>query len=133
MADYLPRYTPGAAITCTASGNVTGGRLVTALGDYQVKNAAPFDTHILGVASVDSAAGETLAVFSGGVQALTVAGAAVAAGKPVYLAADGCVSASGDFPVGIALTGGAAGAQIDVNMGAILAPAEAPAAPAEGD
>lgn len=104
MADYLPKFKPGQAITRTASATVTGGRLITVAGAH----AAADSTTWLGVASHDAANGDSVGVYCDGVQKLT-ASAAIAAGDRVKCAAAGKVatltagSDAYDRLVGIAL------------------------------
>lgn len=104
MADYLPKFKPGQAITRTATATITGGQLVTVAGAVAVADSTTW----LGVASKDAATGQTFGVYCDGVQYLT-ASAAVAAGDRVKCAAAGKVavltagSDAYDRLVGIAL------------------------------
>jgi hypothetical protein len=82
MADYLPRYTPGATITQTASAAITGGRLVAVSATGPVATAAADSALVVGVAAADVAAsGDRCTVFptrSGGVHKLVASGAITA-------------------------------------------------------
>ena len=53
MADYLPKHTPGQAITLTASAAVTGGRLVAVSGAGTVAPAGADSAAVVGVAGFD--------------------------------------------------------------------------------
>lgn len=109
MADYLPKFDPGQAITLTATGTITGGLMVTIAGAV----AGADSTTWLGVASKDAASGQTFGVYADGVQRLT-ASAAISAGAPVKCAASGKVVTYVDGTdaqlrlVGIALSAAAA-------------------------
>jgi hypothetical protein len=111
MADYLPKFKPGQAVTFKASAAVTGGRLVAATGDRTVGPAAADSAAVVGVAGFDAAIGEDVTVFTraGGVQSLT-ASAAIAAGAKVSSAAAGKIQTIGATtnPIGLALTAAAA-------------------------
>ena len=111
MADYLPKFKPGEAVTFTASAAVTGGRLVVATGDRTVGPAGADSAAVIGVAAFDAASGESVTVFTraGGIQRLT-ASAAIAAGAQVISAANGKIATvgAGANPIGIALVAAAA-------------------------
>lgn len=88
MADYLPKFKPGEAISFIAgSGGVTGGLMVTAAGVTAGANA----TDWLGVASHDAAQGLKCGAYSGGVQ-YVVANGAISVGGTVKCAANGQVA-----------------------------------------
>ena len=116
MTGYLPRHTPGDAITRTAGDDVIGGRLVDATGAH----ADADSTTVIGVAAKDTPEGFPFTVYSGGVQHLTAA-SAVAVGDLIVAADDGKIAAAGEEAapttiVGIALADGAADADIDVKF-----------------
>lgn len=115
MADYLPKFKPGEAVTFTASAAVTGGRLVVVTGDRTVGPAGADSAAVVGVAAFDAASGEPVTVFTraGGVQRLT-ASAAIAAGARVISASAGKVATigAGANALGVALE--AASADNDV-------------------
>ena len=113
MADYLPRFNPGEAITLTAGEDITGGRLVSVSGDLTVVTSAADATHVVGVAGFDTTEGDGVTIYRDGVQRLTLAGT-VAAGDEVFAADGGAVGAAGTVSVGVALQGGAEGDVIDV-------------------
>ena len=110
MAEYLPKFIPGQAITLTASAKIVGGQLVEVSGAGTVGVAGADSAKVVGVA-VDAASGERLTVYCGGVQRLAAAGA-ITAGAAVYAADNGQIQASGNNKIGIALS--AAGKQGDL-------------------
>lgn len=115
MADYLPKFTPGKAITLTASADVTGGRLVEVTGNRTVGPAAADVADVVGVAGTDALSGEKVLVYPrpGGVQRLVASGA-IAAGVKVISATGGKIATvgAGANPIGISLQ--AAAADLDV-------------------
>ena len=115
MADYLPKFKPGQAVTFTASADVTGGRLVEVTGNRTVGPAGADASDVVGVAGYDAKAGDPVTVYTraGGVHPLTASGA-IAAGAKIASAAAGKVQtiASLTNPVGLALE--AASADNDV-------------------
>ncbi|TDW31016.1 capsid cement protein [Cryobacterium psychrophilum] len=115
MADYLPKFTPGKAVTFTASGDVIGGRLVNVTGNRTVAPAGADSAAVVGVAGFDALTGESVTVYTrpSGVQQL-VASAAIAAGAKIISAAAGKIATqgAGTNPIGIALA--AATADLDV-------------------
>ena len=114
MAEYLPKFIPGQAITLAASAAVTAGQLVEVTGPGTVGPAGADSAKVVGVAGFDVASGDRVTVYRGGVQRLAASGA-VTAGAAVYAAAAGQVASSGTNKVGTALTSAAqAGDIIDV-------------------
>jgi predicted RecA/RadA family phage recombinase len=115
MADYLPKFKPGQAVTFTASADVTGGRLVALTGNRAVAPAGADSAAVIGVAGFDALAGEKVTVYTraGGVHGL-VANGAIAAGAKVISAATGKAATigAGANAIGIALE--AAAADLDV-------------------
>lgn len=111
MADYIPKFKPGQAVTFKASAAVTGGRLVAVTGPRTVGPAGADSAAVVGVAGFDAAIGDDVTVFTraGGVHSL-VASAAIVAGAKVSAAATGKVQTIGSTtnPVGIALDAAAA-------------------------
>lgn len=111
MADYLPKFNPGQAVTFTASAGVTGGRLVDVTGNRTVGPAGADVADVVGVAGYDALTGEAVTVFCrpAGVQRL-VANGAIAAGAKVISATGGKVATigAGVNPIGIALQAAAA-------------------------
>ncbi len=106
MADYIPKFKPGSAVTFTASADVTGGRLVEITGNRAVGPAGADSAKVFGVAARDTEAGDTVLVYGPGIHTLT-ASAAVAAGAQVAAAADGKVAGTGTNFIGIAITAAA--------------------------
>lgn len=79
MADYLPRFKPGQAITSQASAAITGGRAVAISGSGTVATAAADSTAFVGIAAFDVAAsGDKVTIFTGGVQKCVASGAITA-------------------------------------------------------
>jgi hypothetical protein len=109
MADHIHLFKPGAAVTCAASADVTGGRLVEISGDREVQHAAAASAKVFGTAARDVKSGDDVLVLRGGIQEL-VASAAITVGARVAAAADGKVATVGaDEPsVGLAVTAAAA-------------------------
>ena len=119
MAEYLPVYKPGQALTLKASAAVTGGQLLAVSGSGTVAPAGAGATNWIGVAGFDGATNDNVTVFSSGVQALVASGA-VAAGDLLVAGAAGTVAtgatpAAGAF-VGVALTSAANGAKVRVRF-----------------
>lgn len=118
MADYLPKFKPGTAITRVTSAAVTGGLLVSVSGSNTVATSAAGDRSWLGVASRDAtASGQQIGVHCGGVQRLT-ASAAIAAGVLVKCAASGQVvtwvvgTDAAELAVGLTLEAAAGAASV---------------------
>lgn len=108
-ADYVPKFTPGAAVTYTAESAITAGRVVELSGDRTVSTAAAGSAKAVGVAARAAKVGEQVLVhhLNGQVHRLVTAGA-VAAGDRVAAAADGKVATATENTVGLALTSAAA-------------------------
>lgn len=120
MSEYLPKFTPGDAIPMTASADVKGGQLLEVSGDGTVAAAAADSSKWVGVAGFDTASGERVTVFSGGVQR-PIASGSITAGDVVAAAAAGKVAKAGDAPdaaslVGVALSDAADGAPVTVKF-----------------
>lgn len=115
MAEYLPIYKPGQAITLKASAAITGGQLVEVTGSGTVGPAGAASTKVAGVAAFDAAVNDEVTIYSGGVQH-AVASGAVAAGDVVQAAAAGKVATGTTAPLGIALTAAADGADVRVQF-----------------
>lgn len=107
MADYIPKFIPGDAVTFTASAAVTGGRLVAASGERTVEPAGANSASVVGVAGRDAALGEQVTVYIGRPVQRLIAAGAITAGDQVGSAAAGKVSASSGVVFGIALTSAA--------------------------
>lgn len=117
MADYLPLFTPGAAVTFAAGANVTGGRLAAVAGDRIAVHATADSAKVVGVFAHDATEGDNVAVYSGGVQRPLASGA-INAGDRVAAAADGTVSTTGTNKIGTALAAAADGALAQIKFDA---------------
>lgn len=121
MADYVPVFKPGQAVTMTAGAAITGGQLVYVSAANTVQKTSAATAAWLGVAMQDTDSGDQVAVSCGGVQELT-ASAAISVGAAVIPAADGKVATIGSETnyarvIGIALTAASAdGDEIRVAM-----------------
>lgn len=105
MADYLPKFKPGTAITFTASADIIGGRAVAVTGNRTVAHAGAASTKYVGIAGHSAAQGEKVTVHLPGQVQRGLAASTIAAGDTVATAADGKV-ATGVAKIGLALTGG---------------------------
>lgn len=129
MAEYLPVYRPGQALTLKASAAITGGQLVAISGSGTVAPAGAGVANWVGVAAFDAAINDNVTVHSSGVQSLTATGA-ITAGDLVVSAAAGTVSTlaaagaayvqaeanASRTVVGMALTSAANGAKVRVKF-----------------
>lgn len=113
MAEYLPIYKPGQAITLKASAAITGGKLLEVSGSGTVAHAGAASTKTVGVAGFDAANGADVTVYTGGVQHLEAAGE-VTAGDQVQAGAAGTVATGTTAPIGVALNTAASGASVRV-------------------
>lgn len=106
MVDYLPKFDEGDAITFTASGTVTGGRLQAVTGNRTCADSGA-DILVVGVAAYDAVSGDQVTVYTrvGGVHKLVASGA-IAAGARVASDVNGQVktNGAGANPIGQALT-----------------------------
>lgn len=107
MAEYVPLYMPGRAITLPASATVIGGQLLIISGSNTVAPATVATHSWIGVAGFDAAIGDQVTVYCEGVQKLTATGS-ITAGANVEAATAGTVAAhtngTNDFNiVGVAL------------------------------
>jgi hypothetical protein len=114
MGDYTETHSPGAHVTYTASGAITGGQVVALVSAGTVATAAGTALEpIVGVACHDQVAGQKVTVARGGVQRPIAAGV-IAAGAYVKSAAAGQVTTfvtGTDNPVsclGVAIEAGTA-------------------------
>jgi len=120
MAEYLPLYLPGKAITRTASASITGGQLVIVSGSGTVAPASAASASWLGVAANDASNGDNVTVFCEGIQRLTASGS-ITAGNTVEAAASGQVAAHTNGTndvniVGVALTTATTGNPVEVSF-----------------
>jgi Uncharacterized conserved protein (DUF2190) len=119
MADYLPLFKPGQAITKQASAAVTGGQPVYVSGSGTVANSGAAANIPVGVAAFDAASGDKVTFFGRGqVHRLTATGT-VTAGDLVEAAAAGAVAThtigTNDARVfGIALTTATTGNVVEI-------------------
>ena len=120
----VPFWDEGNTFTGHASAAVTGKRFVTISGPRVEGNpavahaAGTATTKAVGVAAYDAAAGTKVTVYSGpGIVMPVTAGAAIAAGAPIYSLADGRATsvATGNI-VGWALDDAAVGADCPVKL-----------------
>lgn len=115
MAEYLPIYKPGQAITLKASAAITGGQVVEVTGDGTVGPAGAASTKVLGVAGFDAAINDNVTVYAGAVQHCTASGA-ITAGDTVQAAASGKVATGTTAPIGLALSTAADAADVRVRF-----------------
>lgn len=119
MAEYVPIFKPGQAITLKASATITAGQLVAVSGSGTVAPAGAASTATVGVAAFDGVTNDNVTVFSGGVQNCTASGT-VTAGDPVIAGAAGTVATSATPPagqqVGVALSTATTGNKVRVQF-----------------
>jgi hypothetical protein len=117
MADYLPIYKPGQAITLKASATITGGQIVAVTGAGTVGPAGAASAAWVGVAAFDAATNDNVTIYTSGVQLVTASGT-VTAGDAVNTAASGQVvtnaTPSTQGFVGIALSTATSGNKVRV-------------------
>lgn len=120
MAEYLPLFTPGKAVTRQASATITAGQLVIVTGSGTV-GPGTAATHLwVGVAGNDALNGDDVLVFCEGVQRISNTGG-VTAGQLVEAATAGTIAThtngTNDFNVvGLALTTATAGNLVEVSL-----------------
>jgi hypothetical protein len=120
VADYIEVSEPTTRRTRTAGGTITGGQLVYVSGANTVQATSAATGAWAGIATQDATSGNKVGVISGNEQELTAA-ATIAAGDVLIPAASGQVTPIGagttySQVVGVALTGGASGAKVRVQM-----------------
>lgn len=119
MAEYLPLYKPGVALTYQASATITAGQLLHITGSGTVGPATAASTKCVGVAAFDAVSGDKVTIHAGGVQKIVASGA-ITAGDVVAAGAAGTVAAigAGAFAtkIGIALTTAADTATAEIQM-----------------
>lgn len=120
MAEYLPIYKPGQAITLKASATITGRQVVAVSGSGTVAPAGAASTAAVGVAAFDAVINDNVTIYAGGVQEVVASGA-ITAGSPVICGAAGTVVAAATpaagQQVGVALTTAADAARVRVQFG----------------
>ncbi|GAB3081007.1 hypothetical protein GCM10027053_51930 [Intrasporangium mesophilum] len=117
MAEYLPIFKPGQAVTLKASASVTAGQVVAASGAGTVAAAGAASVAVVGVVAFDGSTNDNVTVYVGGVHNLTASGT-VTAGDPVIAGAAGTVATSATPPagqqIGVALTTATTGNKVRV-------------------
>lgn len=117
MAEYLPVFKPGQAVTLKASAAITGGQVVEVTGSGTVGPAGANSTKVVGVAAFDAAINDNVTVYAGGVQHCTASGA-ITAGDIIAAAAAGAVATNAapaaGVQIGVALTTAANAADVRV-------------------
>jgi hypothetical protein len=68
MAEYIPIFKPGQAITLKASASITGKQVVAVSGSGTVAPAGAASTAFVGVAGFDAATNDNVTIYAGGVQ-----------------------------------------------------------------
>jgi len=91
MAEYLPVFKPGQAITLKASAAVTAGQLVAVTGAGTVGPAGANAANWVGVAGFDAAINDNVTIYAAGVHSVTASGT-VTAGDVVTPGAAGTVA-----------------------------------------
>lgn len=120
MAEYTPRYMPGAAQTWVASATVTAGQLLIVSGSGTVAPSSAASQAYIGVAGNDAANGANVTVYAGGIQKIVATGT-VTAGQSVEAATAGTVAThtlgtnDGNI-VGLAVTTATAGNAAYIQM-----------------
>lgn len=124
MAESIPKFRPGVALTCHAAAAITGARFVTVVGEPVGGNTQVgvpgAGARVFGVAAQDAAAGAKVGVHHSPGQVVPVeAGAALAAGDLVTPSATGVavVAAAGNAIAGQVTQGAGLGAQALVDLG----------------
>jgi len=95
MAEYLPIYRPGQALTLKASAAVTGGQVVEVSGVNTVQESGAASLAVVGVAAFDAALNGDVTIYAGGVQSVLADGA-VTAGDTIVSGAAGTVAKLAD-------------------------------------
>jgi hypothetical protein len=120
MAEYVPLFLPGNALTKSASATVTGGQPVYVSGNGTVANTSANTQIAVGVAAFDVANGERVTFFGRGTVHRLTASGAITAGALVEMAAGGQVAqhtpGAGVYgsAFGVALTTGSTGNPVEV-------------------
>ena len=106
MADHLPKFKPGQAVTFTAGGAITGGQVVeVGAANRTVVVAGAASAKAIGTAGHDVASGGKVVVHLAGPVDTAKAAAAIVRGAKVEAGAAGTVqTATTGLVLGIALT-----------------------------
>lgn len=120
MAEYLPLFTPGQAVTRQTSAAIVGGQLVGVSGPGLVAPSAGAIAAWFGVAAFDAAIGEQVTVHTEGVQRI-IANGTITAGQNVEPSVNGTVVAHTNGTndvniVGLALTSVTVGQLVEVAL-----------------
>ena len=116
MADHLPKFKPGQAVTFTAGGDIAGGQIVeVGAADRTVIVAGAASTRAIGTAGFTVKSGDQVTVHLAGPVDTASAAAAIARGAKVEAGAAGTIqTATTGQVLGIALTSAAgAGAVVE--------------------
>lgn len=110
MADHLPKFKPGQAVTFVADGAIAGGQVVeVGATDRSAKVAGAASTKAIGTAGFTVESGDQVTVHLAGPVDTAAAAAAIALGAKVEAGAAGTVqTATTGHVLGIALTAAAA-------------------------
>ena len=104
MADHLPKFNGGPAVTFTASAAITGGQVVEVTGDRTVGPGTAASAKAVGTAAHDAASGAKVVVHLPGPVDTALSAAAILAGAKVEAAAAGKIqTATTGNVLGIAL------------------------------
>lgn len=93
MSDYSPKYLPGATITATTSGTVTGGQQLVVSGDGTVAASSAASAAWVGAALCDAASGALVTMTGRGPVHISTASGAITAGDQLVTATAGKVAA----------------------------------------
>jgi hypothetical protein len=104
VAEYLPIYKPGQAITLKASATITGGQLVEVSGSGTVGPAGAASTKVVGHAAFDAVTNDYVTIYTPGIVQHGTAAGAITAGAVVQAGAAGTIASGTTAPIGIALT-----------------------------
>lgn len=105
MADHLPKFKPGQAVTFTAGGTIEGGQVVeVGTADRTVVVASAASAKAIGTAGHDAISGDKLVVHLAGPVDTAKAAAAIVRGAKVEAGAAGTIqTATTGLVLGIAL------------------------------
>lgn len=93
MSDYSPKYLPGATITATTSGVVTGGQQLVVSGDGTVAASSTASAAWVGTALCDAASGALVTMTGRGPVHISTASGSITAGDQLVTATAGKVAA----------------------------------------
>lgn len=116
MADHLPKFKPGQAVTFVAESAIEGGQVVECgTADRSVKVAGAASDKALGTAGYTVAIGDHVTVHLAGPVDTATAASAIAVGDVLVSGAAGTVqkASAGGLSLGIALTAAATGKTVE--------------------